>query len=195
MRKVIFGLLFIGLIFLSGCSQPEQIQTDNISKQQEINIHELERQIHELINIEREKKGLALLEWDLALANIARDHSKDMANNFFFDHNNLEDCDPACRAKKAGYVCRKSLDNGMYSEGVAENIFKNDLYTSFIYNKRGILSYNWNTQEGIAALTVSGWMNSTCHRENILASNYDTEGIGVYISSETDKVFVTQNFC
>ncbi len=56
------------------------------------------------------------------------------------------------------------------------------------------VSYDWLTNEEIAFIAVDGWMNSEGHRKNILNSNFDREGIGVYIDSE-DRVYVTQNFC
>jgi uncharacterized protein YkwD len=40
-------------------------------------------------------------------------------------------------------------------------------------------------------------MNSTGHRENILKSHWENEGIGIYIIEIDGKtrVYATQNFC
>ena len=110
----------------------------------------------------------------------------------FFSHDNLIGQDPTERGRLAGYYCRKDFGS-YYTEGIAENIFQNNLYDSVTYYN-GIPSYDWNTQEEIAKSTVSGWMTSPGHRENILTATYDKEGIGVAISSD-DEVLITQDFC
>ena len=163
-----------------------------ISSKPEIDVNELELQIHKLVNEERQKNGLNSLNWDNKLADIARKHSQDMAQNNFFSHDNLIGQDPTERGRLAGYYCRKDFGS-YYTEGIAENIFQNNLYDSVTYYN-GIPSYDWNTQEEIAKSTVSGWMTSPGHRENILTATYDKEGIGVAISSD-DEVLITQDFC
>ena len=163
-----------------------------ISSKPTINVEELELQIHSFVNEERRKNGLSTLNWDDALANIARKHSQDMAQNNFFSHDNLKGQDPTERGKIAGYYCRKDFSS-YYMEGIAENLFQNNLYDSVTYYN-GIPSYDWNTQDEIARSTVNGWMTSPGHRQNILTATYDKEGIGVAISSD-DKVLITQNFC
>ena len=52
---------------------------------------------------------------------------------------------------------------------------------------------DWKEQNELAASVVNNWMGSFGHRQNILESNYDKEGIGVAIASN-DEVYVTQNF-
>ncbi len=151
----------------------------------------LETQIHNLINIERQQRGFSPLEYDYKLAEIARNHSIDMANNNYFSHDNLIGQSPTERAKGAGYNCYKSFGS-YYVDGIAENIFQNWLYDSITYYN-GIPAYNWNTQDEIANSTVDGWMNSSGHRENILNPTYSKEGIGVAISND-DKVLITEDF-
>ena len=164
----------------------------DVTTQPEININELESEIHVLINNERQNYGLSPLQYDSKLADIARDHSQDMAARNYFDHNNPEGQGPTERAIAAGYTVYKDLGGGWYSEGIAENIFQNWLYDSITYIN-GIPSYDWSTQSEIASSTVSGWMNSPGHRSNILESSYEKEGIGVAISSDY-KVLITQDF-
>jgi uncharacterized protein YkwD len=163
-----------------------------ISSKPNIDINELELQIHNLVNEERRKKGLNPLDWDSKLADIARKHSQDMAENNFFSHNNLKGQDATERGKLAGYSCRKDFGS-YYKEGIAENIFQNTLYDSITYYN-GIPSYDWYTQEEIARSTVRGWMTSSGHRKNILTATYDKEGIGVAMSSN-NQVMITQDFC
>ena len=163
-----------------------------ISPKPEINTSELELQIHNLVNEERQKHGLKTLNWDSKLADIARKHSQDMAQNNFFSHVNIKGQDPTERGRLVGYYCRKDFGS-YYTEGIAENIFQNNLYDSVTYYN-GIPSYDWKTQEEIAKSTVSGWMDSPGHRQNILTAIYDKEGIGIAISSD-DEVLITQDFC
>tara|TARA_Y100000310_G_scaffold289466_1_gene315867 strand:- start:2145 stop:3227 length:1083 start_codon:yes stop_codon:yes gene_type:complete len=158
----------------------------------DIDIYALEKEIHALINNERINMGLNSLSFSEELTNIARGHSQDMALNNYFEHDNLKGQDPTDRAISKGYNCYKDYGS-YYTEGVAENIFQNNLYDSVSY-VYFIPIYNWNSQLEIAQSTVVGWMNSPGHRANILTSTYDTEGIGVAISGD-DKVYITENFC
>ncbi len=169
-----------------------EIAVETKVKQPEINVNILESRIHDLINEKRRQKGLSSLRYDSKLAYIAQKHSQDMANKNFFDHINPNGEDPTARGLKSGYRCYKDYGS-YYEEGLAENFFQNNLYDSVTYYN-GIPSYDWNTLEEIAQSTVNGWMNSPGHRQNILTSTYDKEGIGVVISSD-EKVLITQNFC
>jgi len=162
-----------------------------------INISSLEPQIHALINQQRALNGLDQLSYDINLVSIARYHSQDMAENNYFSHTDLANHDFVYRYQMFGYACKiliQTFENGtsLFSEG-AENLAQNNLYDSITY-VNGVPIYNWNTQNQIAASTVSGWMNSTGHRENILTYYWKNEGIGVAIASD-GKVYITENFC
>lgn len=157
-----------------------------------IDIDYIERRVHTLVNEYRVENGLSALTYDTELASIARGHSLDMAENDFFDHDNLQGMDPSDRAEAAGYSCYKNYGS-YYTVGIAENIWQGWLYDSITYI--GVIPYyNWLTQDEIAEMAVNGWIDSPGHRENILTSTYDREGIGVGISSD-DKVYITENFC
>ncbi|MGY5152039.1 MAG: CAP domain-containing protein [Candidatus Nitrosopumilus sp. bin_6a] len=149
--------------------------------------------VHQYTNEQRKQHGLNQLSVDRNLEKIAYDHSHDMAINNFFDHVNLKGMEPTDRANNARYSCVKDYGS-YYTDGIAENIFQNNLYNSISYINGIPTSYDWNTNEDIARQVVSGWMNSPGHRANILESTYDREGIGVAIADD-DKVYVTQNFC
>lgn len=157
-----------------------------------IDIPTLEMQIHNGINQQRKNNGLSALSYDSSLVAIARKHSADMARNNYFSHDNLQGLDPSARGVQAGYSCYKNYGS-YYTTGIAENIMQNNLYDSITYYN-GIPRYAWNSQEDIAQSTVDGWMDSPGHRQNILTSTYDREGIGVAIASD-DKVYITEDFC
>jgi uncharacterized protein YkwD len=150
----------------------------------EIRIPDLERHIHASINLERRAEDLAPLEWDDTLGNLARAHSEDMATRGYFKHVNPEGLTPMKRMQEAGYdKCRL----------IGENIHQNNLYSSVI-TERKRTTYDWNSPERIAAITMKEWMNSAGHRQNILEKNFTREGVGVAIASD-DKVYITQLLC
>lgn len=159
-----------------------------------IDIPTLEQKIHLLIDVERQKNGISPLSLDQKLSTIARNHSIDMANRNYFEHDTPEGQDPTARGTAVGYSCHKDLAGGWYSNGLAENIFQNNLYNSVEYMNGVPISYDWNDMDALASSTVQGWMNSNGHRENILTSAFDREGIGVAIASD-DKVYITEDFC
>ena len=156
-------------------------------------IAKIENLVYTYTNEQRTKNGLSELRLDPRLADIARSHSDDMADRNYFAHDTPEGLDPTARGLKGGYNCHKELGDGYYTEGIAENIAQNWLYTSYM-TKGVYTSYNWHSEESLAREIVDGWMNSAGHRQNILTSGYDRIGIGIGIS-EDDAVYATQNFC
>src|SRR5262245_29299739 len=150
----------------------------------EVRIPELERHIHESVNLQRRANDSDPLDWDDALGAVARMHSEDMAKRGYFKHVNPEGLTPMKRLEQAGYTkCRV----------VGENIFQNNLYYRVITEKRRT-TYDWNSMPEIAASTLKVWMDSSDHRENILQSKYTRSGVGVAIATD-DKVYITQVFC
>jgi len=152
----------------------------------------LAKRIHELINLEREKRRIGKLEWNEELAQIAFKHSRDMAQRNYFAHKTPEGKDPTDRAKESGFICEKKYGNYI-RRGVGENIFQNNLFKSVAYIGDKAY-YDYRTFEEIAQSTVEGWMKSAGHRENILDSQYSSEGIGVFIL-ESGEIYITENFC
>jgi uncharacterized protein YkwD len=150
----------------------------------EIRIPDLERLIYDGINSQRKASNLTPLEWDEAIAKVARVHSEDMAKRGYFKHQTPEGSTPMKRLEQSGYnSCRL----------VGENIYQNNLYSSVAVEKRRT-TYDWNSMDKIADTTVKGWMESPGHREVILEKGYNRTGIGVAIGPG-DKVYITQVFC
>jgi uncharacterized protein YkwD len=136
---------------------------------QSINETEAEHEIHELVNERRQQHDLSNLSYDEDLAEVAKYHSKDMAEEGYFAHQGPGIGGVKGRYDKFGLECRT----------LGENIFKiNDSYYEMSKVPR----------EG-----VNSWMNSTGHREAILTGSFDRHGIGVYRGE--DAIYVTQNFC
>jgi len=184
------GVLLSLFVFMLWTSPPA-VATQK-SGQPEIRVPTLERRIHDLINKERTAKKLRTLQFDEKLSSIARAHSADMARRKFFSHVNPDGKDPTARGELAGYRCKKDFGS-YFTEGLAENLYQGNLYSS-VRTRGTVKTYTWNTLEDLATQSVTGWMKSKGHRENILEKSSDKTGIGVAISKD-DKVFVTQVFC
>jgi len=159
----------------------------------EFNPDVIELLVHKFTNEQRVMNGLEPVKFDFKISDVARLHSIDMSDRNYFAHENLDGLDASDRARDAGYRCFKWIGNSYYL-GLSENIFRGNLYESMRLLGGVPVSYDWLNNEVIAHITVDGWMNSEGHRKNILNSNFDREGIGVFIDSE-DRVYVTQNFC
>ena len=109
------------------------------------------------MNTERSKNGLAPLAADTRLAAVARAHSADMLAQNYFEHTNLQGCDPACRLNAAGYAWQSYGENIHWMSG----------YTM--------------TAADTAAKIVNDWMNSPGHRANILGASFTKVGVGIAI--------------
>ena len=166
----------------------------------------LEIRVLDLINAERVKQKLKPLKIDPKLSEIARRHSGDMARRGFFDHINLDGQGPTERGLAAHYKCVRQLgpyvgldatghvfQGEYFSEGLAENIFQNNLYNRVLITGTD-MKYDWNSVEKIARTSVDGWMASPGHRQNILAGRYEKTGVGIAIAAN-DQVLITQLFC
>ncbi len=145
---------------------------------------ELEQLVHQEINDVRQDHELSKLAFDDDLREVARYHSKDMAQEEYFAHTAPDGETMSDRYDTFGYSCRVSTGDGRYATG-GENIYMMQ-YT--------VQSYS---EEEIAQKAVEGWMNSPGHRENILREYWQKEAIGVYVieSGGETRVYVTQNFC
>ncbi|MXY60876.1 MAG: CAP domain-containing protein [Cenarchaeum sp. SB0665_bin_23] len=152
-----------------------------ISPDEEGFVKEIELYIYLFTNIERESTGLDKLQRIALVEEIAKEHSRDMADRNYFRHVTPEGLDPTDRVMRAGYDCTR--DHGSYYVyGLAENI-------SWVSG----IEHN-ETAQDIARDVVASWMNSPGHRANILEPNYNRLGVGVAFS-EDGKMYATQNFC
>lgn len=115
-------------------------------------------------NAERQKQGLQPLKLNNEVSKLATMKSKDMYDKNYFSHTSPTYGDPG----------KMLTDNGLRYSAMGENI-----YTSTGMTPTG-------------AYTVNQWMNSPGHRANILSTNYDEIGIGVYYNN--GKYYATQIF-
>ena len=109
-----------------------------------------ENQVVNLINQERQDRGLSPLSKNASLRQAARRHSQDMACNDHFKHTGTDGSNLASRLSDAGYS---------YS-WAAENIAAS------------------SSQSFSPQAVVNMWMNSSGHRQNILSSRAKHIGVG-----------------
>jgi len=186
--RCVVALLVGCLLILPASGQGQQQEP----VRPEIRAQSMERRVFEWINIERAKVDLPALKWDERLADVARAHSRDMAERHYVSHLTPEGKTPTDRGSAVGYECRTLIGPYIYV-GLGENIFQNNLYSRAIL--RGLhVVYEWNTEDEIVRTSVKGWMDSPGHRSNILKATFEKSGVGVAFSEDA-KVLITQNFC
>lgn len=167
--KFCFFILFIAVLSgatVSGVSAQRRIYTASSRAPVAVNIDSDEREIFDLINEERTKKGLGELNWDASLSRLARAYSQKMARENFFSH---YDRDGEAVDGRAREMRIKNWSK------IGENLFFSQGYG------------NSNV------LAVRGWMKSPTHRQNILDPDYTASGIGIAESAD-GKIYVTQVF-
>ncbi|MGD9344552.1 MAG: CAP domain-containing protein [Candidatus Aminicenantes bacterium] len=115
---------------------------------------EIENELFDLINRERAKQGLSLLQISKSLIPLARRHSKDMAERSDLTHISSDGKTYAERLKEAG----------LFFKGTGENVaFSQSFLPETIHNS---------------------FMRSKGHRENILDPRFDKIGIGVHLRKD-----------
>jgi len=133
-----------------------------------IEIHEFERRVFELTNLERTRRGLAPFIWNETLASAARGHCEDLLRNNMTGHTGSNGSTVKQRVERSG------ITNAM---GWSENI-----------------AYGQSTPEAM----VRAWMNSPGHRANILHANRTHIGVGLIrrpVGSRADwPIYGTQKF-
>lgn len=125
-----------------------------------------ERRAFDLINMERQRRGLRPLAWDGGLVRLARYHSQNMARGGFLSHVDRDGLDLKGRAQVLGLHGWSTL---------GENIAYNQGYSD---------------PTGFA---VERWMVSEKHRENALNSDYTHAAVGIARASDGTYYF-TQVF-
>lgn len=152
-RKLFSSFVFVAVTFIGLCG---------LSFAQTSTEHE----VFELVNRERSRMRLSGLEWSDRLASVARDYSRQMAREGFFDHYDRNGKTVIDRMDRA-HVRNWS--------GIGENLFSCD------------------EQPYFTVTAVRGWMRSPSHRTNMLDRRWTATGIGI-ATARDGRIFVTQVF-
>ncbi len=127
---------------------------------------EVERRSFDLLNTKRATQGLPPLVWDERVAEIARMHSQNMAEQDFFSH----------RGKDGGLVDDRAAVLGLHDwRAIGENI-------AFL---KGYADP--------ADSAVEKWMESASHRNNVLSPRWKESAVGVAVTAD-GKHYFTQVF-
>jgi uncharacterized protein YkwD len=119
----------------------------------------LESQMHELVNRRRTSRGLAPLQWHPRLAEIARGHSRAMAEGRRgFGHDGFDE-----RGSAVGQI--------LSIRAMAENV-----------------AYDSRTGPDLAERVLEGWIASSGHRRNI-EGDFTVTGIGAARGSDGVRYF------
>lgn len=199
-------LTLLAGMLLSGCSatQPASSPDHPTASQPArasatspaFDLEAIERAVHQRINAVRAEHGLPPLTWNAQLATIAEGHSRDMAEHHFFDHVNLQGERPRHRGIRGGVRCEKTVD-GRVLKGIGENLFQTYTYAAYeitYQDGKASMAFEWKTEQQIVHDAVEQWIESPLHRDNLLATFFKTQGIGVALSSD-HKLYITQNLC
>jgi len=138
--------LVISLLCLFGYGFPTL--TDRLETE------EIEKELFHLINRERAKQGLSLLQISQSLIPLARRHSEDMAARSELTHITFDGKTYTERLKDAGLFFRGTGENIAFSQSFLPEV----IHDSF--------------------------MRSEGHRENILDPRFDRVGIGVFFRED-----------
>ncbi|MFP8891481.1 CAP domain-containing protein [Natrialbaceae archaeon A-CW2] len=172
-----------GFIYISDDTDQLEEMSNYLQADRSFDEAEVERIFHEEINEVRAEHGAGALIYDDDLASIASDHSEDMKIRDYFAHVDPNGQDVMDRYHEYGYRCDAAGEN------IAETYVHERIEESSTGNTIRITD-----EEELAKQLVQQWMDSPGHRENILHSEWQRQGLGLYFSDD-GKVYATQNFC
>ncbi len=128
---------------------------------------QVEQAIFNKVNEERSKAGVAPLTYNKTMEKYARIKSQDMGDKNYFSHQDLSGNLITTKMKADGVSYRAWGENIAYIGGVSD-------------------------PTALANQFMTNWMNSEGHRKNILSTNFESIGVGVYKAG--NRVYATQEF-
>jgi len=132
-------------------------EEDYTTEVHNLDIHDFEHDLFERVNNERAVHGLTPLEWNYDLANIAREHSRNMAQLSFFDFNCLDGVSSSERITNAGIPWRHSNTFIVRGSNLAPdtmNLPGDDILLSEDLSHIGIGFYHWEESQYERYLTI-----------------------------------------
>lgn len=109
-----------GLLFVTKLSADERQSLEQLPDDLDLEADpEAERQLFELVNMERQAEGLAALEWDARLVPVGRAHAEEMFRLKYFGHVSPVTGTPFDRLQAAGITYLSAGENLAYAQSVA----------------------------------------------------------------------------
>jgi uncharacterized protein YkwD len=159
------GQFAVFALALAACTSPSQRGRPAGTEQPSIALDPREEQLFKAVNAVRQQHRLPELQWNPAVAALARSHSDAMARNGFFSH-----IDP-----RTGPLDARMKTARVQWSSIAENLFR----------QRGC--------PDAVHCAVQGWTKSAQHRRNMLNPSYTHTGIGI-TSDDDGTLYYTQIF-
>lgn len=125
----------------------------------------------QLVNRDRQQRGLHALSANALLNQVAQQHAEDMIRRGYFSHHSPEGTTPTQRVRQAG---------GQLTAG--ENIMNYQAGTYIPQNPTLVAQFQ------------DGFMNSPGHRGNILKSNFAHFGFGIASTPDKSRIVAVQLF-
>ena len=148
-------------------NEPSETPSDTPVVSDSNYIAEIEQAIFQRVNEERSAAGLPALSYNTTMEHYARIKSKDMGDNGYFEHTDLQGRLMNERIQADGITYRAWGENIAYIQGI-------------------------NDYSALGIRFMDNWMNSPGHKANILSSNFSSIGVGVYKIGDT--YYATQEF-
>lgn len=146
---------------------PDNSTEDNVTNEDTNFMLAVETAIFNKVNEERAKAGVPTLTYNTVMEKYARIKSRDMGDNNYFSHEDLN----------GNLITTQMKNDGVSYKAWGENI--------------AYIGGNVSA-DALAEQFMTNWMNSSGHRANILSTNFSSIGVGVYKIG--NKVYATQEF-
>jgi uncharacterized protein YkwD len=105
-------------------------------------LKDVELMVYDLTNSIRKRNGLPILSWSSTASKAARKHSKDMANNKYFNHYDLYNKNPGDRLKEEGIYYQSIGENIIAGYGTA--IISSHAWFNSLDHRENILNKDYN---------------------------------------------------
>lgn len=175
-----------GVAAATGEAGADTTATQNVSPSAydaDFDVAAVEREIQRLVNERRADRGLDRLDHDPAIRSVARTHSTDMATREFVGHETPDGEGLADRIREAGMADT--------CESAGENVALGYVNRTF---EVGDNRYHPTTETELATALVEMWFASPSHRENLLATDWERQAVGLYVTAD-GEVYATHLFC
>jgi len=161
--------------------------------QQGYDLSKVEAEFLELLNAERQSRGLQTVKQRDVLTDMGRSHSEDMAEHNYLGHEEPDGSTIQDRYRERGLLpeCRLPIsDSGRYYAG-AENAAHFWVDETVRMDSR---SFYVGSESDLARGLFRTWMNSPPHRKAMLVASADEAGLGLYIDGR-GKVYASLELC
>lgn len=160
------------------------------------NLNRTEALFIQYLNEERSSRGLQNVTRRAELTTMGRSHSKNMAENDYFDHTEPDGDTIEDRYRQRGLLpeCKLPISGSNRYYSGAENIAQLDVDTRLRVNWADGGYYSVYDEEELARAIFEIWMHSKPHKKAMLVASADEAGLGIYIT-EGEEAYASLELC